>query len=152
MQKILLGGALLAAVAALGAVNSAEAQDAPYCREYQQKVTIGGVVRQTYGTACMQPDGSWQKLDAPQASDQDAAAYDVAEDFQVAQYQQPVVVRNVVYEQPAYYYQQPVEYYGYRPSVGLSFGFNGWNGRGGWNHGHGGGRGGHGGEWHGGRH
>lgn len=31
-----------------------------YCREYQQTVTVGGRVAQAYGTACRQPDGSWE--------------------------------------------------------------------------------------------
>lgn len=31
-----------------------------YCREYQQTVTVGGKTEQAYGTACRQPDGSWQ--------------------------------------------------------------------------------------------
>lgn len=31
-----------------------------YCREYQTTVTIGGQTQQAYGTACRQPDGSWQ--------------------------------------------------------------------------------------------
>jgi surface antigen len=31
-----------------------------YCREYQSTSTIGGRPQQTYGTACRQPDGSWQ--------------------------------------------------------------------------------------------
>lgn len=31
-----------------------------YCREFQQTVTIGGKSEQAYGTACQQPDGSWQ--------------------------------------------------------------------------------------------
>lgn len=31
-----------------------------YCREFQQTVTIGGQKQQGYGTACRQPDGSWQ--------------------------------------------------------------------------------------------
>jgi surface antigen len=31
-----------------------------YCREYQQTVTVGGESQQAYGTACRQPDGSWQ--------------------------------------------------------------------------------------------
>jgi hypothetical protein len=31
-----------------------------YCREFQQTVTIGGRAEQAYGTACQQPDGSWQ--------------------------------------------------------------------------------------------
>jgi len=31
-----------------------------YCREYNQTVMIGGQQHQAYGTACRQPDGSWQ--------------------------------------------------------------------------------------------
>lgn len=31
-----------------------------YCREYQTTVTVGGKVRQAYGTACRQPDGTWK--------------------------------------------------------------------------------------------
>ena len=31
-----------------------------YCREYQQTIEVGGEKQQAYGTACRQPDGSWQ--------------------------------------------------------------------------------------------
>lgn len=31
-----------------------------YCREYQTTVRIGRRDEQAYGTACRQPDGSWQ--------------------------------------------------------------------------------------------
>ncbi len=31
-----------------------------YCREYQQTITVGGRAEQAYGTACRQPDGTWQ--------------------------------------------------------------------------------------------
>ncbi len=31
-----------------------------YCREFQQTVTIGGKTENAYGTACRQPDGSWE--------------------------------------------------------------------------------------------
>ncbi|MEE9140471.1 MAG: RT0821/Lpp0805 family surface protein [Alphaproteobacteria bacterium] len=31
-----------------------------YCREYQQTITVGGRTEDAYGTACRQPDGSWQ--------------------------------------------------------------------------------------------
>jgi hypothetical protein len=30
------------------------------CREYQSSVVIGGVSRPSYGTACLQPDGTWR--------------------------------------------------------------------------------------------
>ena len=32
----------------------------PYCREFTKVVDIGGRRESAYGTACMQPDGSWQ--------------------------------------------------------------------------------------------
>lgn len=31
-----------------------------YCREYSQQIRIGNQVQESYGTACMQPDGSWK--------------------------------------------------------------------------------------------
>ncbi len=31
-----------------------------YCREYQTTATVAGERQQVYGTACRQPDGSWQ--------------------------------------------------------------------------------------------
>jgi len=31
-----------------------------YCREYLQTVVIGGQQQDAYGTACRQPDGSWE--------------------------------------------------------------------------------------------
>jgi surface antigen len=34
--------------------------DETYCREYQQSVTVAGKSKDAYGTACRQPDGTWQ--------------------------------------------------------------------------------------------
>lgn len=31
----------------------------PVCQEYTKKVTIGGETQTIYGTACRQPDGTW---------------------------------------------------------------------------------------------
>jgi surface antigen len=31
-----------------------------YCREYSQTVRIGNQVQESYGTACLQPDGTWR--------------------------------------------------------------------------------------------
>ena len=30
------------------------------CREYQTTIVVGGATRPASGTACQQPDGSWQ--------------------------------------------------------------------------------------------
>lgn len=34
--------------------------DGRYCREYQVHGTVGGRTQDVYGTACLQPDGSWE--------------------------------------------------------------------------------------------
>lgn len=31
-----------------------------FCREYQTTVTVGGSTQDAFGTACLQPDGSWK--------------------------------------------------------------------------------------------
>jgi len=31
-----------------------------YCREFQQTIVVGGQRQQGFGTACRQPDGTWQ--------------------------------------------------------------------------------------------
>lgn len=40
--------------------DAAPEADAGYCREYTQRVVVGGRVQESYGTACLQPDGSWR--------------------------------------------------------------------------------------------
>lgn len=37
-----------------------QASDGRYCREYTQKVVVGGQTKSAYGKACRQPDGQWQ--------------------------------------------------------------------------------------------
>ncbi|MBI3418684.1 MAG: glycine zipper 2TM domain-containing protein [Proteobacteria bacterium] len=41
-------------------VRDGTAANGAYCREFQQTVVISGRQQQAYGTACRQPDGSWQ--------------------------------------------------------------------------------------------
>ena len=41
-------------------VRTYQSASGQYCREYEQTVTIGGKPQKSYGTACRQPDGSWQ--------------------------------------------------------------------------------------------
>ncbi len=45
---------------AVTAVRDGQTPDGRQCREFQQSVTIGGQKQEAYGTACMQPDGTWQ--------------------------------------------------------------------------------------------
>jgi hypothetical protein len=42
------------------AVRDGYTPDGRQCREFQQEVVIGGNRTQAYGTACLQPDGSWE--------------------------------------------------------------------------------------------
>lgn len=41
-------------------VHTYEPEPGRYCREFQQQVVIGGKLQDAYGTACRQPDGSWE--------------------------------------------------------------------------------------------
>ena len=41
-------------------VKTYQSNTGRYCREYTTSSVIGGRVQETYGTACRQPDGSWQ--------------------------------------------------------------------------------------------
>jgi hypothetical protein len=34
----------------------------PYCRPYKQTLSIAGETQVGYGTACLQPDGSWELM------------------------------------------------------------------------------------------
>ena len=43
-------------------VRTYQASENRYCREYQTDAIIGGKKQQVYGTACRQPDGSWQRM------------------------------------------------------------------------------------------
>jgi surface antigen len=37
-----------------------QTQDGNFCREFTQTIMVGGKKQEGYGTACRQPDGSWQ--------------------------------------------------------------------------------------------
>lgn len=42
-------------------VVTVQTQAPEYCREYQTTVTVNGEQQEAFGTACRQPDGSWQR-------------------------------------------------------------------------------------------
>lgn len=52
-----------AATGQVVALREGRTLDGMYCREFQQTVIIGGRAEEAYGTACMQPDGSWMIVD-----------------------------------------------------------------------------------------
>jgi surface antigen len=49
-----------APVQAVPASDVYQTQSGQYCREYQSQANIGGQMTYGYGTACLQPDGSWR--------------------------------------------------------------------------------------------
>jgi surface antigen len=42
--------------------NNVTVNGNPYCREYHTTAVIAGKKQQMYGTACRQPDGTWQNV------------------------------------------------------------------------------------------
>ncbi|MDP9195429.1 MAG: hypothetical protein M3O22_01450 [Pseudomonadota bacterium] len=51
---------LQAPLPAVPASDPYYAPDGTLCREYQSHSSINGVIQQYYGTACLQPDGTWR--------------------------------------------------------------------------------------------
>jgi hypothetical protein len=55
----LLTAAIFAGATLAPFAFSTPAEAAGYCREYQKSIYVGGDRESGYGTACLQPDGSW---------------------------------------------------------------------------------------------
>lgn len=66
MNKKLLASAVALSALAMASTAQAQMDSGQYCREYQQSVTIQGKTQEGYGTACLQPDGSWQMIPSAQ--------------------------------------------------------------------------------------
>lgn len=65
MHGFIKAFAMLVFTSATGFILAPSAYaNAPYCREFTKEVLIGGQMQQSYGTACLQPDGSWQVMNA----------------------------------------------------------------------------------------
>ena len=79
-------------------------RDGRFCREYQQTVIVGGEQQQAYGTACRQPDGSWQIV-----SSAEPAQTQVVEQRTTRVYGSEPVYRP--YYRPAYYWPYPTYFY-----------------------------------------
>jgi surface antigen len=124
-------------------VKTFKNSEGQYCREFRQTILIGGKKEQGYGTACRQPDGTWQIVrgegDHPTAYSQ---APPVEKKTYGNVYGPPYVYgyypyypyryypyRYYPYYPPAYYYYPyPGPYYYYYPyysyyPYGLSFSF-----------------------------
>lgn len=55
--------------------------DGEYCREYTRTIVIGGRKQQGYGTACMEPDGTW-RIASAESGDQEEE-YDERAEYRV---------------------------------------------------------------------
>lgn len=130
----------LAGLLAMSILNPNTANAAPYCREFTKDIIVGGRVQQGYGTACQQPDGSWQVVNEvrPDPIANSAPIVTPRYDTDRVIYTQPA---PVIYET----YSYPRTYYRYPPSSSFSISIgndyrNGWkrhhrHGRGyGWGH------------------
>ena len=51
-----------------GFAGAAQAND-NYCREYTRAIVIDGQKQEGYGTACLQPDGSWEIVSEDKLAD-----------------------------------------------------------------------------------
>ena len=77
------------------------------CREFTSTIVIGGQQQQGYGTACRQPDGSWQIVNGENSA---------------AQTPPPQTQTNIYVENPPpAYYSYPADFY-YPYHIYLSFG------------------------------
>ena len=65
------------------------------CREFITTITIAGKAQQGYGTACRQPDGTWQIVDTSQP----------------AAVPPPPPTTTYIYTPPAYYYAYPPAFF-----------------------------------------
>jgi len=89
-------------------VRTFQTADGVYCREFQQNIIIDNQQQRGYGTACRQPDGSWQIVD-PRTLRRAA--------------QQPVKVTHVHVYEPAYSYPYPYPYWYFPGYLSFSFGY-----------------------------
>lgn len=97
MNRFILFAALLP-VLGICSASPASAGEV-YCREYQQDVTIGGVLRSSYGTACQQPDGAWKIVTTDIAPTPEPVEY-----LSVPRY---TTAPQLMAAPPAYYAAQP---------------------------------------------
>lgn len=83
---------LLPALAVIVTAHSAHAYggtSGPHCREFTKIIHVGGRAQTGYGTSCLQPDGSWLIVQAPQF--QSAHYVPATYVTQVHSYHRPVV-------------------------------------------------------------
>lgn len=95
----------LSAAALLGGAEDASAYGGQQCREYTRTVYIGNRAQEAYGTACLQPDGSWMIVGEGLGNDIGQNVSNV--DYVIHDNNRVIVPPRVVYYErpPSYYYR-----------------------------------------------
>lgn len=96
--------------------NAGYGQAQPYCREQVQRIRIGNRIEQGYGTACLQPDGSWKlvsdvRYDA--APIQSTTYYAPATYYATPAYCPPQYSGSSYYSRPYYHASSPLIFASY---------------------------------------
>ncbi|MCB2081911.1 MAG: hypothetical protein H6908_04280 [Hyphomicrobiales bacterium] len=97
----------------LATANTAQARtvviddDAPYCREYTREIIIGGKRETAYGTACLQPDGTWEiqsENNSASVTEQETVKYVVQEPVVITRTYPSSFIRLNVFSHPFHHY------------------------------------------------
>jgi hypothetical protein len=93
-------------IAVMGLASCAYA-DESYCREFTQTFTISGETEKGYGTACLQPDGSWKIV-----SQTNAASGEQANSVQYVVKEESVYIvpRTVIFAPGHITHRKPYKY------------------------------------------
>ena len=100
--------AITVGIAALtGLSGEAKASGNDYCREYTRTVYIGNRAQDAYGTACLQPDGSWMIVGEGLGNDIPNNVSNV--DYVIRDNNRYITPQRVVYydTRPVYYRPRP---------------------------------------------
>jgi hypothetical protein len=96
-----LWGVLFGSLAVLASTevqaNSYNNNGGAYCREYTGTIYVGGRPEQGYGTACLQPDGSWQVISGDNVGQFVAPTYIIQQPEPVVYYERPRNVYRTTY-------------------------------------------------------
>lgn len=99
----------MAAAAFLSPLSIEAAEAGEYCREYTKTIRVGDHRERGYGTACMQPDGSWMIVSARGAvdpfDDLRARGVDIYAQYQPVYFNYGPRFRPVTYYAPVRYYR-----------------------------------------------
>lgn len=102
--KSLLTGLGIVSAAITFMPSDAKAYGNDYCREYTRTVYIGNRAQDAYGTACLQPDGSWMIVGEGLGNDIPDNVSNV--NYVIHDTRREVVPTRVVYvnRRPSYFY------------------------------------------------